>query len=238
MYTGETRNGGLGLPLFLLLAAFQLQLGRVEVWKSWTISTFHPLPHTPSTGAVLHLWSAVTCSQHFNSLPSPANTGSTNVLMLSQWAQGTVQESWEGLGNRSNHPERHFPAFWSTTRLSGTQERGNLPLFPHQHMTRVALTLKWSGTPHSQLAGTWLSPQTCPVPLQVSHPTLKGWFLLALWQQNPWRCLFKGGYSGSFSIMCLSRLWSNGLEQLVQNDLKSCTSSSPGQVSFQDQSIW
>lgn len=55
----------------------QLQLGGEEVRKSWTITIFHHLPHAPSTGAVLHLWSLVTHSQNFTYLPSPANAGST-----------------------------------------------------------------------------------------------------------------------------------------------------------------
>lgn len=221
------------------MAAFQLQLGRVEVWKSWTIRTFHPLPHAPSTGAALHLWSSVTCSQHFNPLPSPANTDRQHkradaFLGSTGNRSGVMRRS----GQQKQPPRVAFPSLVrhnTPFRNAGERKPFFIPIPAHEE-TGPDTEVVWDP---SLPAGWYLtvpSNTACPTTGFPSH--VKGIIFTGPVAANPWRCLFKGGYSLSFSIMCLSRLWSNGLEQLVQNDLKSCTSSSPGQVSFQDQSIW
>lgn len=196
--------------------------------ESRKITILHHLPQTASTGC----YPPSQVLGHLTSLPSPANVDSTKYA--DTLLERTGNHFWVLRKSRQHTwPAMLLPNLWSTILLLGTQERQNLPLLLYKHMRRTVLALKWS----RPLTPSQLVLACCPVPLQVSHPTIKGWILLPLQQQTPWRSLFKGGYYRSFSLMWLLRLWSSGLEQLVQNDLKNCTSSCPGQVSFQDQSI-
>lgn len=140
--------------------------------KSGTITIFHHLPQTPSTGCcppsrVLGHFSLPAIpsqhGQHKTHWHSPR--GDTEPFL-------TCEKVWTTqLSSQIIASQKHSPLF----RII----RENEPSFTAAHENGPGTEMVW--TPHSQLAGV----ACCPVPLQVFHPTIKGQILLALQQQTP-----------------------------------------------------